>query len=396
MSDALPPRPNLEWLRKTAKERLRQLRASANGAATQLADAQLAVARDYGFPSWRRLVAHVEQLGSVKLDGPAAAADSDVAVFLEHVGTGHIDQVRAMLATSASASALVNAVGPHPFWGGRPQALHVAIESNRRDMFDLLIESGADVNGSNDLYDHWSPLMIAIDRKHTDMRDELLRHGARIGLLEALMLGDDGAVEKLLRAGKLPNITPNGGSILAFARTPFAIDRLLDLGAPTDVRDRWESTPIDALSRLGPSGRPLVEHMIRRGIAAQPKEYARLGDLDTLSRLIDADPTIARLDSVMMAAVDFGHHALVAWLLSRGANANARSETGSRGSALHSAAFNGDLEMAKLLVEAGADRTARDPEHNNTPEGWAQAALRITNNPTCAEVAAYLAALQLQ
>ncbi len=418
MSDALPSRPNLEWLRKTAKDRLRQLRATANGAATQpanaplakaqsaktqLADAQLAVAREYGFPSWRRLVAHVEQLGAVTLDESATAADSEVGDFLEHVGTGRIDQVRAMLAAAAaaaseraSASALVNAVGPHPFWGGRPQALHVAIESNRRNMFDLLIEHGADVNGSNDLYDHWSPLMIAIDRKHTDMRDELVRRGARIGLLEALMLGDDGVVEKLLRAGKLPDITPNGGSILAFARTPFAIDRLLELGAPTDVRDRWESTPIDAMSRLGPSGRPLVEHMIRRGIGAEPKEYARLGDIATLSRLIDADPAIARLDSVMMAAVDFGHHALVTWLLARGANVNARSEVGSRGSALHSAAFNGDLEMVKLLVTAGADRAARDPEHNNTPEGWAQAALRITNNPQCAEVAAYLAALPTQ
>jgi hypothetical protein len=37
---------------------------------------------------------------------------------------------------------------------GRAQALHVAIEGKRRDIFDLLVETGADVSGTNDEYDH--------------------------------------------------------------------------------------------------------------------------------------------------------------------------------------------------------------------------------------------------
>ena len=84
--------------------------------------------------------------------------------------------------------------------------------------------------------------------------------------------------------------------------------------------------------------------------------YARLGDVETLARLCESDPTVAALDSVMVAAVDFSHHALVSWLLERGANVNARAEWGSRHTALHSAAWNGDLKMVTLLVEAGADR----------------------------------------
>jgi len=74
----------------------------------------------------------------------------------------------------------------------------VAIEADRREMFDLLLDQGADVNGSNDQYDRWSPLMLAMDRDQPDMRDELLRRGARVGLLEALMMGDDARVEELL------------------------------------------------------------------------------------------------------------------------------------------------------------------------------------------------------
>ena len=56
----LPLRASVEWLRKTAKQRLETLRAAEPDA--QLSDAQLAVAREYGHPSWRALVAHVEQV----------------------------------------------------------------------------------------------------------------------------------------------------------------------------------------------------------------------------------------------------------------------------------------------------------------------------------------------
>jgi ankyrin repeat protein len=319
--------------------------------------------------------------------------DELAAKFLRAVGEGRIDQVRSML---SDAPELVNAVGPHPFWGGRPQALHVAIETTRRDMFDLLLEYGADVTGTNDSYDHWSPLMLAMNRDQGEMRDELLRRGARVGLAEALMMGDDARVDELLSQDTLARHTakrddgPNAGSILAFARTSFAIDRLIALGVPTDMKDRWGSTPIDAMSRLGPRGQALVQHMTARGIAAAPRDYARLGDIATLARLCEADPAVAALDSVMMAAVDFRHHALVSWLLGRGANVNARSDSGSRHTALHSAAWNGDLRMVTLLVQAGADRTVRDEEHDGTPLGWAETAITVTNNLKCAEVVAYL------
>lgn len=384
MVASLPPRPSLEWLRKTAKDRLSQLRASQPQA--KLAEAQLAIAREYGFPSWRKLKAHVEE--RAKAAPPETPTlEQIVDAFLEHVGTGRIDNVRAIL---AAAPSLVNAVGPHPFWGGRPQALHVAIEGGRRDLFDLLLEHGADINGTNDQYDLWSPLMLAINRDHHDMRDELLRRGARVGLLEALLLADDERVETLLRDGGLPEIMPNGGSILAFARTTRAIDLLIALGAKTDVKDRWGSTPIDAMSRMGPKGQPLVRHMIARGVTAAPKEYARMGDLETLARMVAEDPSVARLDSVMMAAVDFGHHALVQWLLERGGNLQARADAQSKQTPLHSAAWNGDLRMVKLLIDAGADASARDEQYNGTALGWAETSVEVTNNPKCAEVAEYL------
>jgi hypothetical protein len=161
-------------------------------------------------------------------------------------------------------------------------------------------------------------------------------------------------------------------------------------GVPLDTPDRWGSTPMEAMSRLGVKGRHLVEHLVVRGLRASPEEYARLGDAGALERAVAADPAIALRDAVMVAAVEFRHHHLVEWLLSRGGRVNARSTAGSRHAALHSAAWNGDLPMVQLLVANGADVTARDEQHDSTPLGWAETSIEVTGNPSCADVAAFL------
>ena len=60
MSHSLPARPDLEHLRKQAKALLQELRARDPG--VKLADALHLVARQYGFPSWPKLKAHVESI----------------------------------------------------------------------------------------------------------------------------------------------------------------------------------------------------------------------------------------------------------------------------------------------------------------------------------------------
>lgn len=66
----LPPQPSLDHLRREAKRELAVLRSRS--AAAQLSDAQLVVARTYGFSSWRAMKAEVdrrrEQLGLLPPD----------------------------------------------------------------------------------------------------------------------------------------------------------------------------------------------------------------------------------------------------------------------------------------------------------------------------------------
>jgi hypothetical protein len=58
VSRELPSRPSLDHLKKQAKALLRELRRSRPG--TDLTDAQHALAKEYGFPSWPALKAHVD------------------------------------------------------------------------------------------------------------------------------------------------------------------------------------------------------------------------------------------------------------------------------------------------------------------------------------------------
>jgi ankyrin repeat protein len=388
----LPPRASLEWLRKTAKDRLKTLRASQPAA--RLADAQLAVAREHGFPSWRALKRHVDRAAAAPAPDAEGAAERDRArqAFLRLVATAPADVIRAVIDADP---AVVDATGPHPFWGGRPQPLHVAIESHRDETFDLLLARGADPSGVNDSYDGWSPLMLTVHRSRTRMREALIAAGARVGVVEALMLGDDARLDALLSAGAaaLPERVPNAGSLLMFARTTHAVDRLLALGVPADRRDRWGTSPIEAFSRLGTAGAALVAALVGRGVSAEPDVQARLGDLAGLEAVAGRDAASVRADAVMIAAVDARQHDVVAWLIARGASANARAADRSRQTALHGAAWNGDRRMVDLLLAAGADLHARDAEHDATPRGWAETSVTITRNADAGAVATYLASL---
>ncbi|HVG70044.1 MAG TPA: Clp protease N-terminal domain-containing protein [Vicinamibacterales bacterium] len=76
MSRDLPPRPDLEHLKKQAKALLRSMRE--RDANATLADALHALARDYGFASWPKLKAHVES-GFSRISGASPSASSSSA-----------------------------------------------------------------------------------------------------------------------------------------------------------------------------------------------------------------------------------------------------------------------------------------------------------------------------
>lgn len=85
----LPAQPNLEHLKNEAKQCLKALRAG--DPATKLAATQLAVARGYGFASWRQLKAHVERASTerpLRAKVFAAAQAGDIETVREALNAG--------------------------------------------------------------------------------------------------------------------------------------------------------------------------------------------------------------------------------------------------------------------------------------------------------------------
>ena len=126
--EALPAHPNPEYLKKLAKQQVAALRRQ--GLTTSLAAAQLTLARKYGFPSWRKLKAHVE------LSERAAAA-------VEAISRGDTKTLKRLLREDSNlANTRID---------DKRTLLHVATDwpghfPNNTETIAELIASGADVN----------------------------------------------------------------------------------------------------------------------------------------------------------------------------------------------------------------------------------------------------------
>jgi adenosylhomocysteine nucleosidase len=110
--------------------------------------------------------------------------------------------------------------------------------------------------------------------------------------------------------------------------------------------------------------RGLVEAVKTYVAALDPFEAATFGDLDRLTELLDADPTVVAARSgdgftALHLAAFFGQEAAVGLLVARGAEVDAAGTGWMIGTPLHSAASGGHRAAAEILLDAGADPNAR-------------------------------------
>src|ERR1035438_4790581 len=126
MSRHLPEKPNLEYLKKQAKELLRTMRQG------KLADAQHTLANVPGFATWVKLKSHVEALGFSPAEALRAAAwGRDVT------------RVRDVLERYPELWAKID--DPLPEYGFGQHALFAAVQRSDRATIDVLLRAGADI-----------------------------------------------------------------------------------------------------------------------------------------------------------------------------------------------------------------------------------------------------------
>jgi hypothetical protein len=161
----LPARANLEHLRHEAKKQLKEM-LRQNAAAT-LSAAQLAVARRYGFGSWRKLKAYVD---AVNVDGARIiqAVRSDDLITIAAVLDRHPELVN--LHADLETHALRPSDAP------AMRLIHLAVAENRRQVATLLVSRGANLNARN--LDGRLPLHDCFELGRDDFAKYLLSIGA--------------------------------------------------------------------------------------------------------------------------------------------------------------------------------------------------------------------------
>ncbi len=340
----LPERPSLEYLKNRAKEQLLQLRKSDPRA--KLAAAQLAIARVYGFPSWRALKAEVDRRRAPTLEKFLVACQAgDVVVLRDllandpglarerhsngttglHLAVRHLDAVRLLLEHGADPNA--RDVGDNAY------PLHFAAGNGGADVVRALLDAGGDVHGVGDLHHLdvigwatcWSPTVPQ------DVVALLLDHGARHHIFSAIAVQDANIIRALVEenpdalARRLSRFE-SGQSALHYAFAPpdglvgggfrtgshyKILDLLIELGADLEARDDKGRTSLALAMLLGDA-----EAMRRlKAAGARLPEKTDGPVFDT--QIAALAPSVTRLD-VMIAGPDIS--ATVDWYRSIGFN----------------------------------------------------------------------------
>jgi ankyrin repeat protein len=410
----LPTRPNLDQLKRQAKELLQAGKAAA------LHDAQTMIAREYGFPSWNALHDHVE---AVTLEFDAALNE-----FLEAATDGRRDRAERMLAlypriaTANLHTALVlgdaSAVGARlerdPSLATKPggprgwEPIHyvcyTALGARANGLAAIarrLLSLGVDPNTRFPWLHHnvrrpvlWGASRVA---QSLPLVDALLDAGADpndgVTLPLAASAGDIPVLEALRAHGAKvdqPWATDGATSlyaILNWSRTPEGVVWLLEHGAdPNAVFAENGETPLHVVARAWDV--PLAEAMVARGADIERKRadgrtpYA-VAELNGNRAVADwlrahgASPELSEVDQ-LVAACSRSDRAAADALLAR--NPGLRNAiTDDHYIAFHQAAERGDVRALETMLACGFDPNRPDPGigktalHSAAMEGWPDA-----------------------
>lgn len=383
----LPERPNLDQLKRQAKELLEAFVAGEEGAVAEvnrysrdadsatfaLHDAQLVLARAYGFASWPKLKAYVEGV--------------TIGRLIEAVRAGDVEQVRAHLRIRPE---LVNREAPSS--QGRT-ALHYAVLGRMPDMVRALVQLGADPHattaGIYALRDAATPLAIAVERgdeeiaaviREEEQRREAGRPTAQdtsAELRRAMEAGDeDLAIDLLARHPEMVRwrLAGSGWTLLHLASAlllPRIAGRLLDAGAEVNGRARDGSSPLDVAGlHRNPVGRAaalaeMTQLLRGRGAELTARSAVILGDAAFLHRKAMEEDLVTPRDDrgwLLRLAVDCDRPEMVKLLLDLGLDPDARVRvdeddaiTFTWGMPLYQCARYRKHALAELLLERGAD-----------------------------------------
>ena len=260
-------------------------------------------------------------------------------------------------------------------------AIHEAASENRIDTLLLLLGLGADPNARS--FFGTTPLHCAAYNGHTEAIGILISEGATIDALrkqgvspvmESVAQSHEKAMNHLLTSGCNPHIRDSLGQSLLHVVPASKTDMLRMIyslgGFDIELRDAEGLTLLLASATRG--DRSLIIEILRLGGNAHARSNggftalhhaAKYGYSEVVSYLLETcscDPNMVDLDGCtpLHLATEFGQVQTCIILLGAGANFNASSPIA--GLPLHSAIRYHWKELAKVLLDSGANPTLRD------------------------------------
>ena len=282
MSRQLPEKPSLSFLKKQAKDLLRNMPQS------KLADAQHTLAKEYGFATWAKLKSHVESLGLTPAQAlKAAVCDMDAK------------RVSELLERYPELRACINE--PLPDYGFGQQALFAAVQRSDQSTIEVLLRAGADIQKRTEW---WAGGFGVLDDCDPTLVDFLVQRGAVLDAHSASRLDMLEKLRAMIAAN--PEIVHarggDGQTPLHFASTIEVAELLLASGADIDARDvDHESTAAQYMLRVDhkrqyPEDRQHVaRYLVARGCRTDILMASALGDLELVRKHLDADPECIRM-----------------------------------------------------------------------------------------------------
>jgi RNA polymerase sigma factor (sigma-70 family) len=283
---------------------------------------------------------------------------------------------------------------------GEVQPLHVAVMYGQKEVIDLLLARGADINAKDakgmTALQNALDLCFLPDYDWRGMAEFLRSRGAEDDIYTLMWSGDDQQLKAfLIRHPEAANTKSlDGVTPLCLTGSVKQAQLLLDYGADINAsieNDSGVDTPLRWVARFPQTG-VLRFFLDRAGVAIDPFLACVLGETDAVIAAIMADPTLigARTGPdhvlghdimLLHLAVHYGRVEVATFLLDRGADVNAQARTAAGGGTyrmghmtpLHVAATRGQAALARLLIERGADMGAREGQRNLTPRGLAEA-----------------------
>ena len=218
------------------------------------------------------------------------------------------------------------------------RSLIYAIKENKTEIFKILIEAGAEIDGQYDeeRFEGWTPLMYAAYLGKTQMIKLLSKTGADLEISDS-----SGRTALVISAQFGQNL---------------AVSTLIRLGANINHRDITNSS---ALSYACRAGHQWMLDRLRQAEEVEEIEFIRAsgdGDLRKVKFFIKkiAEINCKNLtgESALCIACRKGHISVVEALIFAGANINL---TSNGFTPLMRAVDNGRLKIAQILIASGAD-----------------------------------------